>query len=423
MAGALALLGTEHALLVSSEDGLDELSISAPTTRRRGASAASFAATRSPRRRWGSRAARADAVPGGDPSENADTARRIFAGEPGVARDLAVLNAGAAIYAGGGAESLKDGVSSRAGRDRRRLGRRDARAVRGAHPGAGDAIVNALAADHRVARARSSRSRRSEVPLASLQRDAATRAAAGDRRSFAGALERPGLSVIAEHKRRSPSAGAIREDLELEDVVRRLRARRRRGAVGPDRGQSFGGSLDDLRAAHGRRRRCRSCARTSSSTPTRWSSPPRAGADAILLIVAALDPNAACASCTTQAQSLGLDALVEVHDERELELAAATRRAADRDQQPRSDARLSVDTRRTFELLAQIPAGTIVVAESGFSRAQELDELEQAGVDAVLIGEALMRSPDIEAACRALTARSRRTRALAAVQRARDTPE
>jgi anthranilate phosphoribosyltransferase len=51
-----------------------------------------------------------DAVPGGDPQQNADTARRIYAGEPGVARDLAVLNAGAAIYAGGGADSLEQGV-------------------------------------------------------------------------------------------------------------------------------------------------------------------------------------------------------------------------------------------------------------------------------------------------------------------------
>jgi anthranilate phosphoribosyltransferase len=51
-----------------------------------------------------------ESVPGGDPQQNADTARRIYAGEPGVARDLAVLNAGAAIYAGGAADSLEQGV-------------------------------------------------------------------------------------------------------------------------------------------------------------------------------------------------------------------------------------------------------------------------------------------------------------------------
>jgi anthranilate phosphoribosyltransferase len=109
MAGALALLGTEHALLACSEDGLDELSISAPTTvvevigseiRRYSVTPEDVSLPVSP----------ADAVPGGDPAFNAQTARRVFAGEPGAARDLSVLNAGAAIYAGGVAASLADGV-------------------------------------------------------------------------------------------------------------------------------------------------------------------------------------------------------------------------------------------------------------------------------------------------------------------------
>jgi anthranilate phosphoribosyltransferase len=110
MAGALALLGTDHALLVSSEDGLDELSISAPTTvvevigterRRFTITPEDMGLTRAP----------VEQVPGGDPGQNAETARRIFAGEPGTARDIAVLNAGAAIYAGGGAGSIAEGVS------------------------------------------------------------------------------------------------------------------------------------------------------------------------------------------------------------------------------------------------------------------------------------------------------------------------
>jgi anthranilate phosphoribosyltransferase len=109
IAGALALLGTRHALVVSSEDGLDELSISSTTKvveviedelRRFSIAPEDVALERAP----------ADAVPGGDPAENADTTRRIFAGERGAARDLAVLNAGAAIYAGGGADSLEQGV-------------------------------------------------------------------------------------------------------------------------------------------------------------------------------------------------------------------------------------------------------------------------------------------------------------------------
>ena len=109
MAGALALLGTDHALLVSSEDGLDELSISAPTRVFEviGTEISSFTVSAE---EVGLEAAPAQEIPGGDPEQNADTARRILAGEPGPARALAVLNAGAAIYAGGGSGSLVDGV-------------------------------------------------------------------------------------------------------------------------------------------------------------------------------------------------------------------------------------------------------------------------------------------------------------------------
>ncbi len=109
MAGALALLGTKHALLVASEDGLDELSISAPTLvvevigeelRRYTVSPEDVALERSP----------AEAIPGGDPEQNAQTARSIFEGQRGPSRDLAALNAGAAIYAGGRATTLEEGV-------------------------------------------------------------------------------------------------------------------------------------------------------------------------------------------------------------------------------------------------------------------------------------------------------------------------
>jgi anthranilate phosphoribosyltransferase len=109
MAGALALLGTRHALLVSSHDGLDELSISAPThvvevrdgeLERYDVAPEDVGLTPAP----------LDQIPGGDPRQNAATAREILAGEPGASRDLAVLNAGAAIYVGGAADTLEKGV-------------------------------------------------------------------------------------------------------------------------------------------------------------------------------------------------------------------------------------------------------------------------------------------------------------------------
>ncbi|MBV9606343.1 MAG: anthranilate phosphoribosyltransferase [Solirubrobacterales bacterium] len=109
MAGALSLLGTKHALLVSSKDGLDELSISAPTrvVEVIGSELRGYAVTPA---EVGLAQAPPEEIPGGDPAQNADTARSIFAGQPGAARDLAVLNAGAAIYAGGGADTLEAGV-------------------------------------------------------------------------------------------------------------------------------------------------------------------------------------------------------------------------------------------------------------------------------------------------------------------------
>ncbi len=244
--------------------------------------------------------------------------------------------------------------------------------------------------------------RRDRVPDAELEREAARRT--DELRPFAEALARPGLSVIAEHKRSSPTAGLIRADLQLEEVVG---AYERGGAAALSvltEGPSFGGSLDDLRAA-----------RAASALPIlrkdfiidayQLHEAVAAGADAILLIVAALD-RADLEALHETALSLGLAALVEVHDESELERAAALG-ARLIGINNRDLTTLRVDIRRTFELLPGVPDGATVVAESGLRSASDRSELEDAGVDAVLIGEALMRSADIEAACRALTSRTK----------------
>lgn len=220
--------------------------------------------------------------------------------------------------------------------------------------------------------------------------------------AFTTVLKRSGLSLIAEHKRRSPSAGTIREDATLEEVVG---AYERGGAsalsILTDE-PSFGGSLDDLRAA-----------RASSQLPIlrkdfivdpyQIDESVAAGADAVLLIVAALEP-AELQALHDQAVDRGLDALVEVHDEDELSRAldagAAIIGINNRDLKT-----LSVDTARTFELLPRVPPEIVRVAESGFSSPGQLAELQSAGADAVLVGEALMRAGDIEAACRELIER------------------
>jgi indole-3-glycerol phosphate synthase len=243
--------------------------------------------------------------------------------------------------------------------------------------------------------------RKTDTPTQALERAGAGRLERGDFRPFAQALARPGLSVIAEHKRRSPSAGAIREDLSLEEVAG---AYERGGAAALSvltEGPSFGGRLDDLRAA-----------RAATALPILrkdfvvddyqlWEAIV-AGADAVLLIVAALGRDE-LARLHAAATSLGLAALVEVHDASELEVASELG-APIIGVNNRDLTTLQVDTRTTFTLLERMPAQATIVAESGFRSRRELDELAAAGVDAVLIGEALMRAPDIERACRRLTA-------------------
>ena len=242
------------------------------------------------------------------------------------------------------------------------------------------------------------RRRRSEIPLSELESLLAGR---GDDRPFSEALTLPGVSVIAEHKRRSPSAGTIREGATVAEVVL---AYERGGAAAISiltERKHFGGSLDDLREA-----------RAASALPIlrkdfivdpyQLYESAAAGADAILLIVAALDPDV-LAELHTEARSLDLDVLVEVHDEDELECALEVLDADVIGINNRDLTDFSVDIERTFELLADIPAGKTVVSESGFHSRDQLDALERVGVDAVLIGESLMRAPDPETALRAFT--------------------
>jgi indole-3-glycerol phosphate synthase len=219
-------------------------------------------------------------------------------------------------------------------------------------------------------------------------------------RPFKEALVRPGLSVVAEFKRRSPSGGDIAAAASVTGVVA---AYERGGAAALSvltEETSFGGSLDDLRAA-----------RAASSLPIlrkdfivdpyQLYEAAVNGADAVLLIVAAVDDDA-LARLYEEARMIDLDCLVEVHDEAELERALAI----DSDVlgiNNRDLDDLSVDLETTAELITDVPAGKTVVSESGYDRPEQLVELERIGVDAVLIGEALMRAGDPEAAVRELT--------------------
>ena len=224
-------------------------------------------------------------------------------------------------------------------------------------------------------------------------------------RGFGHAL-RTGFSVIAEVKRRSPSKGAIDESLDPA----LLAADYERGgaaalSVLTDR-DHFGGAPDDLVAARQAvalpvlRKDFTVCAADVCDARIM-------GADAILLIAAALD-DAELADFATLARELDLDALVEVHDEAELERALRIDPTIVGVNQ-RDLVTFSVDTDRAVRVAPHIPEGIVRVAESGIAGPDDARPLVEAGFDAVLVGESLVRAADRGAAVAALRAVGQRT--------------
>ena len=239
--------------------------------------------------------------------------------------------------------------------------------------------------------------RKRERPLADLEREAGSQP---EGRPFAEALSRPGTSLIAEHKRRSPSAGTIREGSSCADVVS---AYERGGAAALSvltEEAHFGGSLADLHEARAASE-LPVLRKDFTIDPYQLYEAKAAGADAVLLVVGAMTAEE-LARLYRESHALDLDAIVEIHDEEELDQAlevdADVLGINNRDLED-----FRVDIQRTFDLLADVPAGKVVVSESGIHSREQIDELEQVGVDAVLIGEVLMRAADPEEAVRQLT--------------------
>ena len=208
---------------------------------------------------------------------------------------------------------------------------------------------------------------------------------------FRDALRGDGIGVIAEFKRRSPSAGSLHEAPDLTAIVS---AYQRGGAVAVSvltEGPNFGGALDDLRVA---REACGLPLLRKDFIVEEYQlhEALHAGADAVLLIVAALT-QAQLAALHDVARALALDVLVEVHDREELrralDVGAETIGVNNRDLRD-----FSVDLARTEALMDEIPAGVTVVSESGIVDAEQVRRLHERGVNAVLVGETLMRSDD-----------------------------
>lgn len=244
------------------------------------------------------------------------------------------------------------------------------------------------------------RTRRAAVSDSALRERAAAQTAP---RGFRSALEQSVAAgrhgLIAEIKKASPSKGLIREDF---DPPAHARAYATGGAsclsVLTD-APYFQGHEDYLIAA---RAACDLPVLRKDFTVDPWQAleARSIGADAILLIVAALD-DALLAECEAAAIEQGLDVLVEVHDVVELERAARlrSRLIGVNNRDLRS---FDVDVRRSWDLAEHAPPGTLLVAESGLSTRADLDSLAAHGVHCFLIGEALMRQPDVAAATRAL---------------------
>ena len=212
-----------------------------------------------------------------------------------------------------------------------------------------------------------------------------------EKRDFAGALRRPGLAVISEIKRASPSAGFIRE----ADHDERGACYEAEGAsclsvlTEPER---FKGSLQDLDAA--RENTTLPVLRKDFTVDEAQVLEAGVRADAVLLIAALFDA-AALARYVSLAVELGLTPLVEIHDEGEADLAlesgAQVVGVNNRDLRD-----FTVDL-GTFERLAPKLAGATLVAESGVKTAEDAKRLRDAGADAVLVGEAAMRDPGLVA--------------------------
>jgi indole-3-glycerol phosphate synthase len=215
-----------------------------------------------------------------------------------------------------------------------------------------------------------------------------------------------GVNIIAEFKRRSPSAGTIRNDLSATEVATRYE---RGGAcaisVLTDE-QYFGGSIIDLETI-----------RASTAIPLlrkdfiideiQIYEAAVVGADAVLLIAAALDDAALAKLRATAEDELSLDALVEVHTSQELHRALKTgARLIGVNNRDLRTFRTSLKT--SERLIAEAPRDRIMISESGLQSPESLRRLRALGFHGFLIGEALMRASDPEAALRDLIAATER---------------
>lgn len=250
---------------------------------------------------------------------------------------------------------------------------------------------------------------RATLPALQARRDELERAALARPTppSFLAALRRPSVALIAEVKRRSPSAGAINAGL---DPVGLARSYSRGGAAAISvltDGPFFGGSLADL-ASVADAVTLPALRKDFILDEVQLLEARAAGAAAVLLIVRLLTDEA-LQRLLQSADALGLGALVETHSAEEVSRAvAAGARVVGVNARDLDD--FSIDRDAAWRLLASIPADVVAVAESGMATAADVAIAAAAGADAVLIGSALASHPSPEAAVASLIGTSRHGR-------------
>jgi indole-3-glycerol phosphate synthase len=221
-------------------------------------------------------------------------------------------------------------------------------------------------------------------------------------RDFGRAIRRSRVALIAESKERSPSGGLLQAPYDPLSLARRYIAN---GAVALSvltEPEFFGGSFLHLKEVRERVAVPVLC-KDFIVDPIQIQAARAAGADAVLLIAAILE-DAEMHRLFELTTELGMQAIVEVHNDGELRRALRVERAMiginNRDL-----TRMTTDKGVTALLRPMIPPGRIVISESGISSPEDIEELQRLKVDAALVGEALLRAPDLEAKVRALSGR------------------
>ena len=218
-------------------------------------------------------------------------------------------------------------------------------------------------------------------------------------KDFIGALRKPNLAVIAEMKQRTPSMGVLSEDYRPADLAHAYADGGAAAISVLTHMAGFGGRVEHIRMARAATQ-LPILRKDFVTDPYEIAESRACGADAVLLIVAALE-RAQLKDLIALTRSRGIAALVEVHDQAETE-AAVEAGAQVIGINHRDLKTFSVDLGMTERLRKLVPTEVVLVAESGIHTAADARRMREAGADAILVGEALMRAGDPAAQIREL---------------------